>query len=624
MSNNSGIISINVPTDSTYTLAPPKIRGFKYKQQAQDNLSFKVDDNKNITLYYEKLPSKKFKVQLKDEEGYIVETKEETIYENEVFKPRFYDFIIGDSDSLAYKKSIPESDKTWKYSEIKDGQVLLSYSFVLDNEPMIEAQDVYLDYGSTWNHQDHFMVYSYSWHNVKFNDNKSNFTLSVSGDEVKTNTPGVYYVTLSVKSSSNQRKKTIRVIVKKQNGDLPDISNDLTTQLKDEKIRIENTLFYPKKWQYTSEQISKIKNENLFDHVWGLKQKNDFKYEVTSLNTANNKIKFKLKISKDGQNIETEEMEATYKLNNNLIPPNEELKKEIQDKKARIDELILELKKATYTETEINKLNKDNLLDEIKNLITKQHFKYEIVNFSNVGYLSWIEFAIRISKQHLFVNSRDFKIVYTKSNNETTPPSDKLENEKNRINNLSLSLIKTEYSQEEITKITESTLFNNLSNWNPNKSSFDYEIVSLSKITGTISFIIKIKESNRSESIETKRFNLFYTPSISAVEKAILEELKKEKSRIDNLSLKLKKDKYSQKEIDNFDESSLINELSGWSQKSNFKYLVKQLKKETNKITFKIEINKDNKSIITKEFSLNYQLDNQTPYNSRSWKAKRR
>lgn len=214
MSNNSGIISINVPTDSTYTLAPPKIRGFKYKQQAQDNLSFKVDDNKNITLYYEKLPSKKFKVQLKDEEGYIVETKEETIYENEVFKPRFYDFIIGDSDSLAYKKSIPESDKTWKYSEIKDGQVLLSYSFVLDNEPMIEAQDVYLDYGSTWNHQDHFMVYSYSWHNVKFNDNKSNFTLSVSGDEVKTNTPGVYYVTLSVKSSSNQRKKQLELLLK--------------------------------------------------------------------------------------------------------------------------------------------------------------------------------------------------------------------------------------------------------------------------------------------------------------------------------------------------------------------------------------------------------------------------
>lgn len=598
-------IPFKVATNSNYTFVPPTIKGFKYKQ-AQGDLSFKVDSDKEITLYYEKLKSKKFKVQLKDEDGYIVETKEEAIYENEVFKPSFYDFLlISDFSSIHYKKSIPESDKIWKYDEIKDNEIVLFYNIVEDRKSMIDARDVYLDFGSTWDFNQYATLYTYQWYSMPKNSGK----LIASGDSVDTNKPGVYYVTFLVNSTDNKRQKTIRVFVKNQNGSLPSINNDLNTQLKDEKIRIENTLFYPKKWQYKSDEIKKITNKNLFnDYIWGLKQKNDFQYQVTSLNIANNKIQFKLQISKNGSSIETKEIETIYKLNDNLIPTNEELKKEIKEEKARIDALNLEFRKSSYTREEINQLNEKNILSELKNLTTKQGFTYEFMDVQSFNWRTWVEFDIKISKQHLFEKSKHFVVYFVLSTDPIQPPSVQIKTEQDRINKLELELKKTVYSQEEIDQITKFTLFNYLNNWDP-KCDFSYEISYLNIMSNRISFIIKIKDLKTNETIESNSFNFSYQLIPSDID-STLKELENEKSRIDNLLLKLKKENYTQEEINNLNELTLIKELSEWYPNSNFKYCVREFKKEANKITFKIEINKNNQSVTTKYFSLNYQLEN--------------
>lgn len=227
-----GEYKFSVENNTTYKITPPILKGYKFKESNKPNLEIEINNtNSNlieptvheVTLYYEKLQSKKFKTQLKDELGKIVEEKEQIIYENETFTPNIYDFLVTQSNNnnlVDYRKSIPELDKSWSYSEINEGTVI-TYNIVPDPAPMYEQSEVILDFGSTWNKDIYTYTYGYDWQLMKWN------TQSIGGDTVDTNSPGIYYLTyISDSQRINYddvrivgiRHRTLKVIVKNQVG----------------------------------------------------------------------------------------------------------------------------------------------------------------------------------------------------------------------------------------------------------------------------------------------------------------------------------------------------------------------------------------------------------------------
>ena len=123
-----------------------------------------------------------------------------------------------------------------------------------------------------------------------------------------------------------------------------------------------------------------------------------------------------------------------------------------------------------------------------------------------------------------------------------------LQQEINRINNLTLSLANNTFSQQEIDQINNSNFVNNLSNWNLvtlNSSKYKYEITGFNNSNNKFTFNIKVTLiSNPSISQTSNQFSLDYQITTS-----VNQDLINEKNRIDRLDLSFNKQEFSPDEI---------------------------------------------------------------------------
>ena len=222
------------------------------------------------------------------------------------------------------------------------------------------------------------------------------------------------------------------------------------------------------------------------------------------------------------------------------------------------------------------------------------------------------------NKIHNFTTdvSITFRII---ANDGTQPPipidppiNTEIEQEINRINNLSLSLISNTFTQDEIDKITTSNFTDKLSNWSSvttNSSKYKYEIATLNKNNNKFSFTIKVTlKSDSSVSKTSNNFDLPYqiSPNVN-------QDLLNEKNRIDNLDLSLNKEEFSKSEIEEIlkNPNSITKYLNNWSPQNQFNYefIINDLSNNNQlSLTIKI-INQGNTEYQTsREFALPYQI----------------
>lgn len=633
-----GEYKFSVENNTKYKITPPILKGYKFKTSDKPNLELEIKNtNSNlisptlheVTLYYEKLQSKKFKIQLKDESGNIVEEKEQIIYENETFIPDVYDFFVTQSNNnnfVDYRKSIPELDKR-SYSEITEGEVI-TYNIVPDPAPMYEQSEVILDYGGIWNKDIYTYNYSYDWQLQKWN------TQSIGGDAIDTNAPGIYYLTyISDSQRINYdnvrivgiRHRTLKVIVKNQDGSLPDeSSNDI--QLKNEKARIDNKYFYFKKWKYTNQEINELNEENIFTkYIYGMVKKDGFNYKVVNLDKSEiNKIKFNIEITKNlkNQKLTTLSRQVFLYYKNIDTAQNLELE-ELQNERIKVDNLIISFKKSKYTQEEINGFNEQTIKDELNNwpYSSDPQFQFEIVDLKNDSANKKFTFKIKITKVGQSLESKLFEVSYKviQSSEQITA---ELQKEKTRVDSLYLGLKKEKYTQQEIDSFDKQSIINEINNW-PSSVDFKYEILELKNDSVNKKFTFTIKITKESQSVNSRTFELSYV--IQTIEQLELE-LNNEKTRVDSLELGLKNHEYTQEQIDQVTSSSLMNELSNFNPSLEYKYeIINLIKNSENKtISFKIKISKSGKEVESKEFSLTYKLssgDNNNNSNSNKEKS---
>jgi hypothetical protein len=129
-----------------------------------------------------------------------------------------YAFIGPDGTNGAYPTSNVNAGKLQYNSSIGDKE----YYFQFSVEPKIEADNVTLNVGDTFNEQDNVIATNSKGLNVSFGNN--DYDLKVTSNNVNTNKVGVYFVSYEMKDEHVDKvvTKTIRVIVKDSNSIISD------------------------------------------------------------------------------------------------------------------------------------------------------------------------------------------------------------------------------------------------------------------------------------------------------------------------------------------------------------------------------------------------------------------
>ena len=364
-----------------------------------------------------------------------------------------------------------------------------------------------------------------------------------------------------------------------------------------------------------SNLLSNIDNFNL--------NNNRFNYEVLEFNKLYPGIggeqllgyQFKIKISdkETQQFVTTNDFTKYVWLRNgeSTTPPTAEV--EMQNEINRINSLSLSLKNPILTQEEVNNINQNNILEKVNGWVETSGFAYEIINFNNLNYQ--FTFNIKVSKANVIKTSNLFTLSYQIKSEQTE--QDLLQQEINRINNLTLSLANNTFSQQEIDQINNSNFVNNLSNWNLvtlNSSKYNYEITSFGKANNKFTFNIKVTLiSNPSISQTSNQFSLDYQITTS-----VNLDLINEKNRIDRLDLSFNKQEFSPYEIKGILDGTIsiteyLNNWSGNNDQFNYQFIVNRLSDNELSLTIQIKDKNNNTSDEyrnSKSFVLRYEPSN--------------
>ena len=220
------------------------------------------------------------------------------------------------------------------------------------------------------------------------------------------------------------------------------------------------------------------------------------------------------------------------------------------------------------------------------------------------------------NKIHNFTTdvSITFRII---ANDGTQPPipidppiNTEIEQEINRINNLSLSLNKNVFTQQEIDQINGNNILQYI-NGLTQTTGFLYEVINFNNLNNQFKFQIKVSKDGSNKT--SKEFTLFY--QIQNPGQTEEELLQQEINRINNLTLSLISNTFTQDEIDKITTSNFTDKLSNWNlvtaNSSKYTYEIATLNKENNKFSFTIKVTLKSDSSVSKtskNFELIYQI----------------
>ncbi len=630
----------------TFQLQKILFNGYQLDQNKSniDNTLISVNGKDlSFTYYYDSLPYKSLKLKLVDENNSLVQEKIVKVYDGQKFIPRSSDFFLYDLES--YYGDNNEQNKNWIYSVEPPNQII-SYHEITDNQSELTYKKI-KEIPSYFNAMDRRIIQD---KDINFfetlNDNfYSNFYNNkyeiVSGiqkiiyNSIDLSSPNKYKVTFADCSDSkkiSKRYKTISVeVVPNSNTDR--IPTSIDSELK--RINSYEYLYMPtfENKDASMNDFESINQNNLLSNINNFNlNKEKFDYEVVNfqkLYPSGSEVifltyKFKIKITDKVSRASTVTNEFNkyieLKDDETITPPTNEV--ELQNEINRINSLNLTLKNSTLTQEEVNNINQSNILQNINGWVETTGFLYEVINFNNLN--NQFKFQIKVSKDGSNKTSKEFILSYQIQNPGQTE-EELLQQEINRINNLSLSLISNTFTQDEIDKITTSNFSSKLSNWSSvilNSNKYNYAIATLNKENNKFIFTIKVTlKSNSNISKTSNNFELSYQ-----ISQNVNQDLLNEKNRIDKLDLRLNKLEFTKNEIEEIikNPNSITKYLNNWSPQNQFNYeFIINNSSDKNQLSLTIKItnqaNANTEYQTSKEFVLPYQIsssDNITNDNS--------
>ena len=592
--------------------------------------------NLKFDYYYNPLPFKSLKLKLLNENNEQIQEKIVKVYEGQEFIPKSSDFFLYDLEKFVgsnnensnWVKSVIAPEKTYLYDQIENNKTELVYRVSQEKPTYMVAKDIKLVQGEDFAK----FLRSKLFKNYLTNIYNSDFSFydydpAIIYNSVDTSTPGKYLVVFYFKNNmniqdSNHSLLRLNVIVEPNNQDPSFTPNKLEA----EKNRLESYRYI---WINQLEEekglmsdFESINQSNLLSNIDNFNLNNNrFNYEVLEFNKLYPGIggeqllgyQFKIKISdkETQQFVTTNDFTKYVWLRNgeSTTPPTAEV--EMQNEINRINSLSLSLKNPILTQEEVNNINQNNILQNINGWVEGTGFFYEIINFSNSN--NQFKFSIKVTKNSLNQNSKEFVLSYQIKSEQTE--QELLQQEINRINNLTLSLANNTFSQQEIDQINNSNFVNNLSNWNLvtlNSSKYNYEITGFNNSNNKFTFNIKVTLiSNPSISQTSNQFSLDYQITTS-----VNQDLINEKNRIDRLDLSFNKQEFSPDEIKGILDGTIsiteyLNNWSGNNDQFNYQFIVNRLSDNELSLTIQIK-DKNNTSEYrnSKSFVLRYEPSN--------------
>ena len=713
-----------------YQLQKILFNGYRFDSWSINNSSSSINNSTvkingkdiELTYYYKKLPAKTLPLKLIDKSsGKVIIQKEATVYENQTFIPKSSDFFLYDLNNFSYVtnssyyydwnlSAVPMSDGI-SYDQITSNSEII---YTLESNPSshIKAIDRVIKQGDIKSKKD-LINNKFLWStDYKYSQNNDSGSYQIIYNDINYNQVGQYTVIFKISNfiekfqiyTDEYQKINVRVVERKDSKEqlpsdldaeigrlntistfwIPEMENsrnvsyDYASKLNKDNIldKIENLSLNLQKFTYKvvdynftqsgsnssisfkievgyngrtrqTEELKKLftlvntdvteadltdeysrillmnlnslrsdikdeqtkfineKNIFLFLNNWVPYKK--FEYEIYSYSREVDKIKFQIKISLNGKSRITNQFELNVK-SGQLSPEEVEMQNEIN----RINSLSLTLKNQILTQDEVNNINQSNILENVNEWVETPGFAYEIIDFNNSN--NRFTFKIKASKANVIKTSNLFTLSYQIKSEQTE--QEILQQEINRINNLTLSLANNTFSQQEIDQINASNFADNLSSWNlvtSNSSKYNYEITSFVKVNNKFTFNIKVTLiSNPSISQVSKQFSLDYQISTSAN-----QALKEEKDRIDRLDLSFKKQKFSQEEINGILDGSIsiteyLNNWSGNNDQFNYQFIVNRLSDNELSLTIQIKDKNNNSDEYrnSKSFVLHYEPSN--------------
>ncbi|WP_155947919.1 hypothetical protein [Mycoplasmoides pirum] len=456
-------------------------------------------------------------------------------------------------------------------------------------------------------------------------------------------------------------KVTINFIDKSTNKPLADVKPTILIKRDKTKFKLEKILFDGYK---LDSSLSKINNQELMING----QDKEFNYYYDKLRSKKLKLKL-IDPSKNNQTIQQKEA-TVYEgqtfvpsdsdfflydlknLNNKNPNYNAEWKQSVIYPKINYDynkinddsELIYSVsdKIPYYTLGNNFEINQGNNIESIKNdfdhfveynyTFNQQHNNKNIiwneVDTSTPGYykLYFFHDYNEINRKNKLSDPFAFQIINVKVKKIDSYIPDQLEAEINRINSLMLWMKNFEEDRgtlKDFESLNKDNLLDNLSNFNFNKTKFNYEVVNFQKndwgSTGNskeIKFNIKVLDKKSKKIKESKLFDKYiYLNDDPLIPKKDLIDLDNEIIKLNSKNILLNKTTFTKDEINVINELNFVNYIN-WSDiaiDSNRKdYSITNFDKENNIFTFQIQIKLKNYSMSqkTKMFILNYSINN--------------
>ncbi len=593
--------------------------------------------NLTFNYYYDALPFKSLKLKLIDQNNVVKKEKIVKVYEGQKFIPSSSDFFLYDLESFVgnstenknWVQSINAPETTYLYEQIQDNQTELIYTVSSEKPTYLIAKDAKIIQGENISHLfyeeafNYFVknVYQYDFDIPSFNDP------NIIYNTVDTSKPGDYFVVLYYEnnvSAKNAKHSLFKIKVTVKPNQNPSYTPNA---LEAEKIRLQD---YGYVWidkledkKGNMDDFESINQNNLLSNINNFNlNKEKFDYEVVDFQklypsgseviflTYKFKIKITDKVSRTSAVTHEFNKYIALKDDETITPPTNEV--ELQNEINRINSLNLTLKNSTLTQEEVNNINQSNILQNINGWVETTGFLYEVINFSNNNLNNQFKFQIKVSKDNSSKISKEFILSYQIQNPGQTE-EELIQQEINRINNLTLTLANNTFTQDEIDQITTSNFIGKLSNWSSvilNSNKYNYAIATLNKENNKFSFTIKVTlKSDSSVSKTSNNFDLPYqiSPNVN-------QDLLNEKNRIDNLDLSLNKPEFTKSEIEEIlkNPNSITKYLNNWSPQNQFNYefIINDLS-NNNQLSLTIKINQSNDNTeykTSKEFILSYQI----------------
>ena len=259
------------------------------------------------------------------------------------------------------------------------------------------------------------------------------------------------------------------------------VEQEISNKLEQEVTRINNLNLSLNTTLLFKDQINK---DNLLTHINGLIKNDNFDYSIDQFANDENSIKFKIKITFNGHSKLSKQFSLIY---NDLTP-------HLSNEQARLNSLTIP--DQTFSQSEINSINENNILDIIGIEIDKESFDYEISNFKKNTIEKSISFNIKVTfKVNKFhpLETKKFNFNYQISDSNQTPdnnapinpdgPSnvDPILKEKIRLESQTPILINSNITYQELLDINIENLLNKVTNLTLDTTNFKYVVNILEK-----------------------------------------------------------------------------------------------------------------------------------------------